>query len=215
MLFSHRVFDYAANPVTQPGGATLTFVNLSSSALLPAGSQVGDICVYTQVRTVTSQGLGPIGWTLILSQVIGEVGYVAMWARALTSADITQGFVSGAGTNINRKWVAGFRPSTPATGVQLERVTSYTGNSTSMEPITMTGSFTAPAAVLAYAVNLGDSVTVPITITNGDAVTQYSPGFGHTLAIDLATTGTARTTNSARLNSANNYVEVLFAVRGT
>ena len=215
MLFSHRVFDYAANPVIQPGGSALTFVNLSNSALLPSGSQVGDICVYTQVRTVTSQGIGPSGWTQILGTAIGAVGYVAMWARALTSADITQGFVTGAGTSINRKWVAGFRPSTPATSVVVEQTISQTGNSNILETLSMTGSFAAPAAVLAYAVNLGSSVSTPINITNGNAVTQYSPGFGHTLAIDLATTGTARTTNSARLSSANDYAEVLFAVRGT
>lgn len=220
MLFgSHRSVNYLANPVPT-GSGSVTTVALSNSTdtgdlALPTGSQAGDIAVYVQSRTVTSQGTAPVGWTLVTGNAIGAIGYISIWVKALNSTDISTGSIAGATTSINRKWAMTFRPTTPATGVTTERLVIRQGSNTIFETMTMAGTFTTPAVVIAYAMNLGSSVTTAINITNGDSVTQYNLGLGHTLAIDSAVTNTARTTNAASISSSQSYSEVLFALRGT
>ena len=219
MLFSHRVFDYAANPQTDSGSGTgsYTTVGFSNTALLPTGSQVGDLCVHAVTRNVTS-GVTPTGFSTVISNNIGAVGHAGWYARVLTSTDITRGFVISATTNVVRKWTLTFRPPQTITGFTVESAVGEIGQAQILSSLTQTNPITVPTVVIANAAALGGTFSTPIAITNGGTVTAYTAGTENNLSVELvSSTGStaARTTNSPRNSYSEWYYEVLFAIRGT
>lgn len=214
MLFgTGRLFQQAS----APSGPAFGALGLTSSANLPSGSQVGDICIHHVSRTVTSEGSTPTGFTVIHRESLGAIGYVAWYAKVLTSTDITNGAVTGgATTNIQTRWTYVTRPANAVSTFSTQRLELAESSGTIIPQLTMLGTFDRPAIVMANALSLGTQLTTKVDITNAVNKTVYNPQNYNSVAFDIvgtADSNAARTTNQPRLSTEANYFSILVAIR--
>jgi hypothetical protein len=214
MLFgTGRLFQQLATPLGPPFGN----LGLTATTSLPAGSQVGDICIHHFTRTVTSEGSQPSGFTVIHRESLGAVGYVGWYAKVLTSSDITAGAVTGGPTtNISSRWTYVTRPSSPVSTISTERLETADAMGTTFQKLTMTGTFTRPAIVMANAVTIGSTLNTKIDITPSVNKTIFNPAAFNSVAFDIVGTNddnSARSTNQPTVTSESRYFMILVAIK--
>ena len=216
MLFSHRIADYAANPVSS-GAGNYTYVGATSSNSLPTGSQEGDLCLVGVTVTNGSSSNPTVGFTSVRGGSLGAY-YVGLYVKALTATDISRGTYGSTPTFLFAHWTQTYRPSTPATGFTVTGQANGSGPAAFIYSMEMTASAPVPGMIVAYGVH-GATLTTPFTIDNAVTTpTNYSINPTHKLSVELTQTGNAntpRTTGNSSALSDAAYVATIFGLTAT
>jgi hypothetical protein len=218
MLLSHRLADFAANPVSLTGGV-YTYVGFDSSITFPSGTQAGDIVVYGFRSTVGGTANPTVGFTQ-LHRVTQGSSTTALYAKALTSTDIARGTTGNNPEFLSSQWNFAIRGTNPFTSFSTRGQTTSSGDS-GAPSLTMSSTTQNPGMVLAYYFNGYN--TNNFTITNAESsVTQISTGNinqgqQHKIAFELtnpSNTTTARTSSSMPWGETRAYTETILCLNG-
>jgi len=209
MLLSHRLGDYAANPVASSGG-TNSYIGFSTDTTFPAGIQVNDVVVQMTIRNVTGPGTTPGGYSNIYKGVMASVGWASFDWKFIDSTDVSSGVNSGyaASTNLLKtiQWV--FRVPSVAPGAESHTALSVL-NSSGQNLTGMTGSTTGSGLVLGIAGGLG-TFTQSMNI-NADSTNAMRDTYA-TLAWRFHSPSETVTTTNARMSSSNSYLQALWII---
>lgn len=213
MLFgTGRLFQNSATPLVP-----YTALGMTNSVTLPGGSQAGDICIHHITRSVTSEGTPPNGFTAIHRESLGAIGHVAWYAKILNSTDISNGAVTGGvTTSIVNKWTYVTRPVSPVTSISSERLETADSSGSTLPKLTMAGTFTRPAIVMANALARGANISTKADIVNGINKSYFNPETYNSVVFENVSTSdsdAARATNQPTLTNSVNYFHILVAIR--
>jgi hypothetical protein len=218
MLLSHRLADFAANPVTT-GIQSGTFSTIgyedstdaSRDLSYPAGSQAGDICVFSAVRSSTT-GLDMTGWSSAWSSQMSNqpTPVIGHFYKILSSGDIASGILPSSTNNIVRS-AAVFRLSRAVTSLSMIGLNYDASSGTQSGDLTMSSALTLPCLVVAN-VRASANPTSPPTISNGGnslSITNIGMAFQ---TVDSGGVTTARNFQSIAFGTALYYVKGIFAL---
>ena len=226
MLLSHRLADYASNPeLTSTSGIINTPVGISSDENFPTGTRTGDIsivgiyCVYGRPQAIVNSA----GFTQLSIRIYSGVA-VALYAKALTSADITRGTTGFGYDSVYTRWNITLRGPNPFTSFTTRGLATAGGDVTTKNELAMTNTTQNPGVVIAHMMwnttfDVGDYL-----ITNAsDTVYPYSSGGQsqgqrHRMVLEfLSSTSstTARTTTSySNIGVTRSYTETILCLNG-
>lgn len=225
MLLSHRLFDYAANPVSATGGTVYSSLGLGSGSAFPAGTQAGDIslhgiyCVYGRPQAIIPSA----GWTNITLRIYGNLA-VALYAKVLTSTDITRGTTGFTFDGPLSTWNLTLRGTNPFTSFTSRGYSTQGGIAGTKSALTMSNTTENPGIIVAHFFTDATSDPGDYTITNAsNTVLSYASGGRtqgqtHDIAVELTTSAdstTARTSSFfSNIGDNRNYTETIVCLNG-
>ena len=228
MLFSHRLADYAANPTASAGGTVYVPFGFERERTFPAGTQAGDIAFFgCFVGYGRPQAIIPsAGWTQLSLRVYSGVA-VGLYAKALTSTDITRGNVGFGFDNPYSYWNLIVRGTNPFTSITTRGLATAGSSSSTKNSLSMTTTTQNPGIVLTHLMwsNTADAgIDANYTISNAsNQVYNYqaggrAQGQRHNITIELTTpsdTTDARTSTSlGSIGDPRDYTETILCLNG-
>jgi hypothetical protein len=229
MLFSHRLADYAANPVSSGGGTTVyTSRGVDSSVGFPVNTAVGDICfhgiycVYGRPQAITPSA----GWTQLSIRVYSGLA-VALYAKVLDSTDISRGNTGFTFDNLYTCWTLAVKGTNPFTSFTTTGLATAGSNSSTKPSLAMTTTTENSGIILSHLMwnaTSDNGIDADYIISNASNTVSYyqvggrAQGQRHNIALELTRSSdstTARTSSSLpTIGTARDYTETILCLNG-